>query len=73
MCKYEEKLCPRCNCLFECKPGNITQSQCYGISLTETEKQVIETKYADCLCINCLHELKNEAVIKAKQLSLQKK
>ena len=58
MCKHEEKKCPRCNTPFECRVGDITHCQCYGITLTDEEKSFIEERYPDCLCRNCLVELK---------------
>lgn len=72
MCKHEEKQCPRCRVLFECKPGTITQCQCFGISFTPAEKIQVEEAYADCLCRNCLIEMKNEFAKGPKQLTLQK-
>lgn len=72
MCKHEEKQCPRCRVSFECKPGTITQCQCFGISFTHAEKAQIEEAYTDCLCRNCLIELKNEFAVGTKQLTLQK-
>ena len=71
MDKHERKNCPRCNSLFECKPGNITQCQCYGVYFTEEEKRAVESKYTDCLCIDCLLSLKNEYGEEAKRLPLQ--
>jgi Cysteine-rich CWC len=72
MCKHEEKHCPRCNHVFECKPGNITQCQCFGITFNEEEKQLMAGEYTDCLCCHCLIEMKNEFTVQAKQLPLQK-
>ncbi len=60
MCKHETKSCPRCKQPFECKPGNITQCQCYGITLTGEQKIYIEQRYSDCLCRNCLEYLQQE-------------
>ncbi len=60
MGQHEAKKCPRCGRGFECKPGNITQCQCYGITFTAEEKAFIEEKYNDCLCRNCLLQLKNQ-------------
>ncbi|MBK8495555.1 MAG: cysteine-rich CWC family protein [Chitinophagaceae bacterium] len=57
MSKHEAKHCPRCNRLFECKPGSITQCQCSGIQLSVEETAFIGAKYEDCLCIGCLHDL----------------
>ncbi|MCO4293703.1 cysteine-rich CWC family protein [Solitalea sp. MAHUQ-68] len=61
MASHEHKFCPRCKAPFECKPGSITQCQCYGISFTAEEKEIISTNFYDCLCRNCLMELKQEA------------
>lgn len=61
MNKHEEKICPRCKAAFECKMGDITQCQCYGIGLTIEERAFVEERYEDCLCRNCLLELKSAA------------
>ena len=58
MCKHEQKTCPRCEKPFECKVGDVTHCQCYGIQLTIEEKAFIEERYSDCLCRHCLLELK---------------
>jgi hypothetical protein len=60
MSQHEPKNCPRCCKQIECKPGNITQCQCYGLKLTEEEKAFIEQRYNDCLCRDCLLQLKNQ-------------
>ncbi len=60
MCQHETKNCPRCKQAFECKPGNITQCQCFGIAMTVEQKAYIELRYNDCLCRNCLIQLQNE-------------
>lgn len=60
MCIHESKTCPRCRNSFECKPGNITQCQCFGISLSIEQKAFIEQRYNDCLCRNCLQVLQND-------------
>lgn len=57
MCLHEKKECPRCKKTFECKPGHITQCQCYGVALREELKAYLEERYADCLCRNCLDYL----------------
>lgn len=59
---HELKPCPRCGQAFACKPGNITECQCFGINLTEEEKAFIAEKFDDCLCRNCLLDLKNKYV-----------
>ena len=58
--KHEEKLCPRCEEKFECKVGSILLCQCSQISLSDNEIDYIKSKYADCLCINCIRFLKEE-------------
>ncbi len=60
MCQHEEKYCPRCKLVFECKLGNITQCQCSAIQLSVEERAYIEAKYEDCLCINCLNDLQKK-------------
>jgi hypothetical protein len=60
MCLHETKSCPGCKRAFECKPGNITQCQCYGIALTAEIKAYIEQHFNDCLCRDCLEELQQE-------------
>lgn len=57
MCKHEQKNCPRCNVAFECKLGDITNCQCYGIELTVEEEAFISSNYGDCLCRSCLLQL----------------
>ena len=62
MCKHEAKQCPRCANSFECKVGDIAHCQCYIIALSTEEKAFIEERYNDCLCSNCLQELKQRYV-----------
>ena len=72
MNKNDLKYCPRCNQLFECKLDNITRCRCFGIVLNDNEKKEIKKIYNDCLCIICLNTIKNECLVQAKELSLQK-
>jgi hypothetical protein len=60
MCQHEKKNCPRCRTTFDCKPGNITQCQCYGFLVSEELKIYLEQRYDDCLCKNCLEYLSVE-------------
>lgn len=61
MCRHEQKNCPRCEARFECKVGSITECQCYGVELNNEERVFIEEHFGeDCLCRNCLRELKNQ-------------
>lgn len=60
MCNHEDRKCPRCGAGFACKPGNITQCQCFGIVISEDQKTFIEERYTDCLCRSCLEYLQSE-------------
>lgn len=62
MCKHETKQCSRCAGTFECKAGTITQCQCSAIQLTEGEQAYVASRYDDCLCIHCLHSLRDEYI-----------
>ncbi len=57
---HETRSCPRCKKEFECKPGNITQCQCYGVGLSTEQRAYIEQRYKDCLCRDCLVWLSSE-------------
>lgn len=70
MCKHEQKSCPRCQQAFECKVGDVHHCQCSGISFNEEEKAYIEGRYHDCLCRNCLQELKQRSVLFTEKFSL---
>jgi len=59
MPQHEAKTCPRCNVAFECKAGDISNCQCSGIQLNIEERAFIEERYHDCLCANCLQQLKS--------------
>lgn len=59
MPQCEQKVCPRCDQPLECKVGDIAHCQCSTIELTLEERSFIEDRYSDCLCINCLKDLKN--------------
>jgi hypothetical protein len=52
------KHCQRCGRLFECKADDITQCQCYGIHLNADELQIISEQFGDCICLNCLNEIR---------------
>lgn len=62
MPQHEQKICPRCQSAFTCKTGDIGNCQCNSISLSEEETAFIEDRYNDCLCITCLHQLKNKYI-----------
>jgi Cysteine-rich CWC len=60
MCQHETKHCGRCQAPFECKVGNITECQCYGVAMSDHEKKFIADNYNDCLCRQCLEAIKTE-------------
>ena len=71
MCKHENKTCPRCQALFECKVGDITKCQCYSVKLNDAERDFLANSYNDCLCAGCIeavrtayHQAQKEIVLK---------
>ncbi|MCZ2102169.1 MAG: nicotinate-nucleotide--dimethylbenzimidazole phosphoribosyltransferase [Chitinophagales bacterium] len=60
MSKHEEKYCPRCNAIFECKVDTIHECPCSTIQLTVEERNYIGQKLDDCLCASCMKALKTE-------------
>lgn len=60
MCKHEDKHCPRCGAVFECKVGSILICQCTTIDLNEAESNYLAERFDDCLCVSCMEELKVE-------------
>ncbi len=60
MCEHKRKYCLRCGIHFECKLGSILLCQCNLVTLTESERNYLQEKYDDCLCANCIKELKYE-------------
>ena len=63
MAQHEEKTCPRCEKNFECKCGSINLCQCSAVTLTEELSQQLKNDYADCLCIQCLREIKSTSPV----------
>ncbi|MBT1695636.1 cysteine-rich CWC family protein [Fulvivirgaceae bacterium PWU4] len=60
MIKHEEKFCPRCNASFECKVGSVGLCQCSAVKLSDAERSYTRERFSDCLCAECLKELKAE-------------
>lgn len=60
MPQHEDKYCPRCQTLFECKVGSINLCQCTTVQLTQEERAYLAKAYDDCLCANCMRALKQE-------------
>ena len=57
---HEEKICQRCNSIFECKVGNINNCQCSSIVLSDDLQNFLDNSFFDCLCINCLADLNSK-------------
>lgn len=72
MQKHENKTCPRCGQVFECKVGDILKCQCFGIELTDEEQKFISKEYNECLCRNCLFQLKQRYILFTEQKNLYK-
>lgn len=58
--KHEVNQCPRCTTEFECKTGSVLQCQCQLLTINAQQLGYIVSKYDDCLCVNCLRELRSE-------------
>jgi hypothetical protein len=52
--------CPRCKTPFECKFNDIQNCQCNSVLLDDKEREFISQYYNDCLCGNCIADLKAE-------------
>ena len=70
MYKHEQKTCPRCHTVFECKTGSIELCQCQTVILDEAQLDYIHARYDDCLCAACLAELRSESNIQVFQARL---
>jgi hypothetical protein len=58
MSTHEQKYCPRCHSLFECKVGSILLCQCNKVVLDERAQAYLNKNYNDCLCAACMEEIK---------------
>ena len=54
---HEQKYCPRCHSLFECKVGSILLCQCSKINVDERTQSYLNKNYSDCLCAACMKEI----------------
>lgn len=60
MPQHEKKQCPRCSVEFECKTGSILLCQCSKVEMTAEQLEYSNTQYDDCLCLECLKDLRTE-------------
>lgn len=58
--KHENVKCERCHVPFECKAGTINLCQCQAVALNTEQRNYIRYRYDDCLCANCLKELRTD-------------
>ncbi|UII20583.1 cysteine-rich CWC family protein [Fulvivirga ligni] len=72
MPRHEDKYCPRCKTLFECKVGNVSQCQCSKVDLNQEERHYLAQKYGDCLCASCMTLLKSEYNVKKYKEAINK-
>ena len=72
MKKHESKTCPNCTHTFECKTNNIQTCQCETVDLTQAQRDYIATQFDDCLCAECLNDLRTEFNINQFQAHMKK-
>ena len=51
------KICPRCQCEFECRNDNVLECDCVHVILSKEALDYISSRYPDCLCVDCLREI----------------
>ena len=61
MHKHEEKYCPKCNQIFVCKVGDVSNCQCNNVKLSAATLSFLEKTNFDCLCAGCMQQI-NEQV-----------
>ena len=55
-----KKICQRCNTEFECRNNCIKKCECFNVMLTLNDLVYIAQRYSNCLCKDCLLQLKRE-------------
>ena len=58
--KHETVGCPRCGAAFECTVGSINLCQCVAVQLSEEQRNYVRSQFVNCLCANCLQEVRTE-------------
>ncbi len=54
----KRKVCPRCGATFECLHDQIALCHCATVRLDENSRNYVKANYSDCLCHECLLEIK---------------
>ncbi len=52
------KSCPRCSRDFECRDDDVFSCACIGVSLSKKEQDWLAANYDNCLCLDCLKEIR---------------
>lgn len=55
-----KKTCQKCSESFECNAEDILNCQCFDYRIDKKEGEYIHERYSDCLCGNCLVQLKKD-------------
>ncbi|WP_461396789.1 cysteine-rich CWC family protein [Flavitalea sp.] len=58
-----EKVCERCGRGFICRAGKIKECQCSQVQLSDAERIFISEQFRNCLCKDCLEDLKTKFVL----------
>jgi hypothetical protein len=62
------KACESCSKQFECNVDDIANCQCSTVFIINEVKDILQKKYNDCVCINCIKDLHDNVKLKAIQL-----
>ena len=62
MPRHQTMQCPRCSKEFECKLGSITICHCSEVTLSAEQRAYIGERWDQCLCHECLLEIKEKTV-----------
>jgi hypothetical protein len=68
---HEDKTCPRCHSVFECKVGDVTNCQCYPVKLNDAERDFLSHTYSDCLCAGCMQSVRTAYNQAQKEIQLK--
>ncbi len=60
---HKIKNCPHYSQVIPCRMGDIGHCDSTRIHLSLEEKAFVEDRYHNCLCLNCLKDLKNKYVL----------
>lgn len=60
--KRTQKICERCRMGFECRVEDIMTCHCHEVILEEELRDLITSRFHDCLCAVCLLELREEGI-----------